>query len=90
MGRLEEHCVVTLDWYENGDTVYADGHQAYEINCENVISTFHGEHCVSIRHAADFPHAVSIILASEAVCSRNKREGCDNGRPIDEWGCRKR
>lgn len=88
MTRLTEACVKTLEWSEDEDGVYADGHQSYEIDENNEIATFHGPKCVSIREAVDFPHAVSMVLASEAVCSRNLREGSDNGRPIDEWGCR--
>lgn len=88
MTRLDEACIKTLEWSEDDDGVYADGHQSYEIDDDNSIAIFHGTKCVDVREAASFEHAVMMVLASEAVCSRNLREGSDNGRPIDEWGCR--
>lgn len=89
MTRLDEACVVTLEWDEDDDgNVFADGHQSYEIdeNCE--IAVFHGKKCVEVKQAKDFPHAVSMVLASEAVCSYNLRNGCDfNNRKVNEYGC---
>ena len=74
MTRLDEAGVVTLVWSEDDDgTVCAEGHQSYEIdeNCE--IAVFINNKCVDIRQAADLPHAVSMVLASEAVCSYKVR-----------------
>jgi IMP cyclohydrolase len=72
--RLNDAGVVNLVWNEDETGVYAKGHQEYEIDENNEIATFVGEKCVSIRDAADFPHAVSMVLASEAVCAYKIRE----------------
>jgi hypothetical protein len=72
--RLGDAGIVNLEWAEGENIVWAEGHQSYEIDENNEIATFVGEKCVSIREAADFPHAVSMVLASEAVIAFEIRE----------------
>jgi hypothetical protein len=72
--RLADAGIVDLLWTEGDNIVWADGHQEYEINENNEVATFVGDKCVSIREAADFAHAVSMVLASEAVCAYKIRE----------------
>lgn len=89
MTRLAEAGVAPLEWVEDEDgTISVTGHQEYEIGNDDEIAVFHGDKCVKILEAVDLPHAVSMVLAAEAVCSYNKRNGCDfKNRAIDEWGC---
>lgn len=76
MTRLSDAGIVNLVWTEDEDgNVMADGHQSYDIDAENnEVSTFVDEKCVGVREAADFAHAVSMVLASEAVCAYKIRE----------------
>lgn len=74
MTRLDDAGIVNLTWTEGENIVWAEGHQEYEIDENNEIATFVGEKCTGIREAADFPHAVSMVLASEAVCAYKIRE----------------
>jgi hypothetical protein len=75
MTRLSDAGVVNLVWSEDDDgMVMADGHQSYEIDENNEIAYFVDEKCVGFRQAADFPHAVSMVLAAEAVCAHKIRE----------------
>lgn len=88
MTRLSEAAVVTLEWTEDEDTVYADGHQSYEIDANNEIAIFHDAKCVDVRTAMDFTHAVAMVMAMESCCSYNLRNGCDfHNRKVDERGC---
>lgn len=89
MTRLAEAGVVTLVWTEDADGIAAEGHQSYEIDADNEIAVFQGQKCVEIKQAVDLPHAISMVLASEAVCSRNIRDGADfRGRKVNEHGWR--
>lgn len=74
MTRLGDAGIVNLVWSEDETGVYAEGHQSYEIDENNDIATFVGDKCVGIREAVDFPHAVSMVLASEAVVAFEIRE----------------
>lgn len=76
MSRLTEAHVVTLEWSEDSDdgTVYADGHQSYEIDEKNDVAVFVDDKCTKVQGAGDFSHAVAIVLAHEAVVAYNLRE----------------
>lgn len=74
MTRLSDVGVVNLVWSEDETGVYAEGHQSYEIDENNEIATFVGDKCIGVRDAADFAHAVSMVLASEAVVAYKIRE----------------
>ncbi|UOW92955.1 hypothetical protein SEA_LEOPARD_78 [Mycobacterium phage Leopard] len=79
MTRLASAHVKTLEWTEDEYGICAEGHQTYEIDENNEVAVFRGEKCVRIVKAADLPHAVSIVVASEQVCAYHLR----NGRDLD-------
>jgi len=76
MSRLEDAAIVTLVWSEDEEdgTVYAEGHQSYEIDMKNEIAIFVNNKCIGFQEAANFPHAASIVLAHEAVCAFKIRD----------------
>lgn len=89
MTRLADAGIVTLTWSEDAadGSVYGEGHQSYEIDEANELVIFHGPKCVRIAQCVDFPHAVSMVIASEAVCSQYIRQGGDGlGNKVNEHG----
>ena len=76
MTRLSDACVVTLEWDEDDDgNITAEGHMSYDIDADTNDVAMFGEDgkCSRVVEASDLPHAVSIVIANESVCSYNKR-----------------
>ena len=76
MTRLSDAGIVNLVWTEDEDgNVMADGHMSYDIDADTNDVAMFGEDgkCSRVVEASDLPHAVSIVIANESVCSYNKR-----------------
>lgn len=75
MSRLAEAGVTDLTWTEEDGTIYAEGHQSYEIDTGNELATFNGAKCVSVVSCFDLAHAVAMVTAAENVCAWHLRMG---------------